>query len=69
MIEDTDYGADVMLTVLTPEGETAGYLESLTELSAGSIEGEKLDQVFRGVPVNLPETVSDPKSRQVNCHN
>ena len=46
-----------MLTVLTPEGKTAGYLEALTELSAGSIEGEKLDQVFRGVPVRLPETV------------
>ena len=57
VIEDTDYGADVMLTVLTPEGETAGYLAALTELSAGSIEGEKLDQVFRGVPVRLPETV------------
>ena len=55
VIEDTDYGADVMLTVLTPEGKTAGYLEALTELSAGSIEGEKLDQVFRGVPVRLPE--------------
>ena len=52
-----DLGADVMLTVLTPEGETAGYLAALTELSAGSIEGEKLDQVFRGVPVRLPETV------------
>lgn len=57
VIEDTDYGADVMLTVLTPEGKTAGYLATLTELSAGSIEGEKLDQVFRGVPVRLPETV------------
>ena len=56
VIEDTDYGADVMLTVLTPEGETAGYLAALTELSAGSIEGEKLDQVFRGVPVRLPES-------------
>ena len=49
VIEDTDYGADIMLTVLTPEGSTQAYLEGLTELSAGTIEGEKLEQVFRGV--------------------
>lgn len=47
VIEDTDYGADVMLTVLTPEGETTGYLAALTELSSGSIKGEKLERVFR----------------------
>lgn len=51
VIEDTDYGADIMLTVLTPEGSTQAYLEGLTELSAGTIEGEKLEQVFRGVAV------------------
>lgn len=30
VIEDTDYGADIMLTVLTPEGSTQAYLEGLT---------------------------------------
>lgn len=57
VIEDTDYGADVMLTVLTPEGNTQSYLETLTELSAGTIEGEKLEQVFRGVAVKEPAAV------------
>ena len=51
VIEDTDFGADVTLTVLTPEGATEGYLARLTELSAGQIEGEKLGQVFRAVPM------------------
>ena len=49
VIEDTDYGADIMLTVLTPAEETEAFQAALTELSAGTIEGEKLDQVFRGV--------------------
>jgi putative IMPACT (imprinted ancient) family translation regulator len=50
VIEEADFGADVTLTVLTPEDVTAKYLELLTELTGGKIEGEKLDQVFRTVP-------------------
>ena len=57
VIEDTDYGADIMLTVLTSEGRTQAYLEGLTELSAGTIEGEKLEQVFRGVAVKEPAAI------------
>lgn len=57
VIEDTDYGADIMLTVLMPEGSTQAYLERLTELSAGTIEGEKLEQVFRGVAVKEPAAI------------
>ena len=57
VIEDTDYGTDIMLTVLTPEGSTQAYLEGLTELSAGTIEGEKLEQVFRGVAVKEPAAI------------
>ena len=52
VIEDTEYGADVTLTVLTPETETENYVNQLVELSAGTVQGEKLDQVFRGMPVN-----------------
>ena len=51
VIEDTEYGADVTLTVLTPETETKNYVNQLVELSAGTVQGEKLDQVFRGMPV------------------
>ena len=51
-IEDTDYGAAVLLTVLMPETETAGYLLRLTELSGGSVEGEKLGQIFRAFPTD-----------------
>ena len=52
VIEDTEYGADVTLTVLTPETETKNCVNQLVELSAGTVQGEKLDQVFRGMPVN-----------------
>ena len=52
ILEETDFGADVTLTILTPEEQTEGYLARLVELSAGSIQGEKLEQVFRAVPVD-----------------
>ena len=51
VIEDTDFGADVTLTILTPETATEPFLARLTELTSGQIPGEKLDQVFRGVPL------------------
>ena len=51
VIEDTEYGADVTLKVLTPETETDNYVNQLVELSAGTVQGEKLDKVFRGMPV------------------
>ena len=51
VIEETDFGADVTLTILTPEDATDNYVNRLTELSAGKIVPEPLDQVFRGVPV------------------
>ena len=55
VIEDTEYGADVTLTVLIPEIVTENYVNQLTELSAGTVQGEKLDQVFRGVRVREQE--------------
>lgn len=52
VIEETDFGADVTMTVLTPEERTAEYLARLVEISAGQVEGEKLEQVFRGFPTD-----------------
>ena len=51
VIEDTEYGADGTLKVLTPETETDNYVNQIVELSAGTVQGEKLDKVFRGMPV------------------
>lgn len=52
VIEHTDFGADVTMTVLTPEETTGGYLSRLVELTGGKIQGEKLEQVSRGLPTD-----------------
>lgn len=52
VIEDAEFGADVMLTVLTPEQITEAYLDRLIELTGGKVQGEKLDQIFRAFPTD-----------------
>lgn len=39
MIRETQFGADVELDLLLPEEQTQGFLERVTDLSAGTIEG------------------------------
>lgn len=52
VLEETEFGADVLLTVLTPELVTQDYLARLIELTGGKVEGEPLDQIFRAFPTD-----------------
>lgn len=47
----SEYGAEVALTMLLPEPEQAGFVESLRELSAGRLAPEQTGTVLRGVRV------------------
>ncbi len=51
IIDGTEFGADVTMTVLAPEEVTAGYLDRLTEMTGGKIQGEKMGQIFRSVRI------------------
>lgn len=46
----TDYGADVMLTLLLPQGGRMALREKLTELSAGTLTLEVAGEEYRGGP-------------------
>ncbi len=50
VVESTDFGADVTLTVLLPTEDQAVYTEKLTELSAGGVEPVELERAFRPGP-------------------
>ena len=50
IIEHTDYGADVMLTLLLPQGGRTALREKLTELSAGTLTLEVAGEEYRGGP-------------------
>ncbi len=51
VIQDTDFGADVELTVLLPEGQTQPFLTALTDLSAGAIEALETGKEYRAFPI------------------
>ena len=51
VVERTDYGADIALSVLVRADSAAGFEAALREKSAGGIVPEKTGEVFRGVRV------------------
>ena len=51
MIRETQCGADVELDLLLPEEQTQGFLERVTDLSAGTIEGLIGKQEYRAFPL------------------
>ena len=51
VIADTDYGADVALTVLLPEERAEACLSHLLDATAGTVEGMVCGERFQAVPV------------------
>lgn len=50
VVENSDFGALVQMTVLLPEDQTEVYLERLVELSNATLHGTKETQVLRAFP-------------------
>ena len=50
IIAGTDFGADVVLSVLLPAEQTQSLQEKLTELSAGQLELQVEEEAFRPAP-------------------
>ena len=51
VVTDTDYAADVTLTVLLPEGGEEAFQRRLMDLSAGTVAAEVTGEALRAVPV------------------
>lgn len=52
LIRDTQFGADVELEVLLPEAQSQPFLDRLTDLSAGTLEGMASGQEYRAFPID-----------------
>jgi len=50
VIADTDFGADIVLTVTLPEEDVTSFREKVTELSAGQIEPLLVEEAFQAGP-------------------
>ncbi len=51
VIEDTEYGADVRLSVLIPEERTAAFEKRMVEVTAGTVKPEVTGEALRAVPL------------------
>ena len=50
-VENVDYGADVLLSVLIPEERGSQFAAHLLDASAGTVEVMEAGEVFRAAPV------------------
>ena len=51
ILRDTQFGADIELEVLMPEAQAQPFLDRLTDLSSGTIEGMETGKEYRAFPV------------------
>ena len=52
ILRDTRFGAEVELEILTPEGQTQAFLDRLTDLTAGTVDGLLTGQEYRAFPLS-----------------
>jgi uncharacterized YigZ family protein len=53
IIRDTQFGADIELELLFPEAQLQLFLDRITDMSAGTIEGMMTGQEYRAFPVEV----------------
>ena len=54
LIRKTDYGAEIELEVLFPEGRTQAFLTHLQDMTSGTVEAMEIGQEYRAFPVAGP---------------
>ena len=51
IIRDTQFGAEVELELLFPEAQAGAFLNRITDMTAGTVEGMETGQEYRAFPV------------------
>ena len=55
MIRNTDFGAEVELEILVAREQAQSFLDKLTDMTAGTVEGMEIGQEYRAFPVQTEE--------------
>lgn len=53
IVRTCDFGAEVELELLFPENQADAFLERLTDMTAGTVEGMETGQEYRAFPVEV----------------
>lgn len=51
IVRDTQFGAEVELEILVAQGQAKPFLERITDMTAGTVEGMEIGQEYRAFPV------------------
>jgi uncharacterized YigZ family protein len=51
VLRDTQFGAEVELEVLLPEGDVEAFVQRLTDMTSGTVEVMEIGQEYRAFPV------------------
>ena len=51
IIRDTQFGAEVELELLFPEAQAQPFLDRLTDMTSGTVEGMETGQEYRAFPI------------------
>lgn len=51
IIRDTQFGAEVEMELLFPEARASAFLDSVTDLTSGNVEGMEIGQEYKAFPV------------------
>ena len=51
IIRDTQFGAEVELELLFPEAQVQPFLDKITDMTAGTVEGMETGQEYRAFPI------------------
>ena len=57
IIRDTQFGAEVELEILVAREQTQAFLDKITDLTAGTVEGLETAQEYRAFPVDTEASV------------
>ena len=52
MIRDTQFGAEVEMEILVAEADGPRFLERITDMTAGTVEGMETEKIYRAFPVS-----------------
>ena len=55
ILRDTQFGAEVELEILIAEGQVQAFLDKLTDMTAGTVEGMETAKEYRAFPVEKSE--------------
>lgn len=51
IIRNTEFGAEVELEILFPQAQVQPFLDRLTDMTCGSVEGMETGQEYRAFPI------------------